>query len=562
MTATPPASHTDRVSRPARGSGSAGRALVRDALACGALTLAWLAAAAVIGIEGDFPLNDDWAYAHSAQVLCETGRLERIGWTWAPIVSHALVGALFCLGFGFSFEVLRASGLLMGWLGVLASYGLCRQLGASRRWALLAAAAVGFNPLYLNLSYTYMTDVPFAALATGSCLLLARGLMRHSAGWLAAGGAVALGAILSRQIGLALPAAFACALMVSRWQRPGRRSVALAAVLLAAAAWVVASSAIFTAGDAEGDYPLHRFLGDMLTRPGFVPETLANGVTAAVYLGLFLSPVVAARLSSRGRGLRLAAALCALALAAFAALGWRMPLGVNVLYDFGVGPPTLAGAYDALERAPGWLWWGITALSLASGLYALVLLVGALTRGPADFAREQARVLLLAFVVLVLLPQIASQNFFDRYLLTPLPAAAALLLALPGRSERAGAVGGALAAALLVGAVAWSVAGTRDYLEHNRARWELIALLLERGAPPDRIEAGLEFEGWRTRDDNAAGRYLRRRGKHEAEFVVAHDARLARYRPLASRSFRRWLPPGIETLTAHRRLAPAGGGEP
>jgi hypothetical protein len=537
-------------------SGSAASALERrrDRLACAALALAWLAPLLVIGFHGDFPLNDDWAYAHTARVWLESGRFERLGWTWAPIVSHSLVGAAFLALLGPGFEALRLSGLCMGLLGVMGVWCLCREVGASRGYAWVAAASVGFNPIYLNLSYTFMTDVPFAALVTWSLVLLARGLARGSPAWTGAGLAVAVAATLSRQIGVATGVAWAAARLAAVRRRPPPWALAAGALAVAGAIWAVGTSGAFSAGGGGGDYSSLHFLRDMLRRPGALRDTLRSSLVAVLDLALFAAPGVAAlAVAARRRVLVGAAAGLLPALLALRAAGVRMPVGGNVLYDLGVGPATLTGAYDALARAPAGLWWGVTALAVASALAACGLVASALAGRAAALRGRPALVMLAVLPVAVLAPQIASRNFFDRYLLTVLPAALALLIGLCG-GARLTRTGGALAALGVAALALWGVLGTRDYLEHHRARWALIGELLERGVPPERLEAGFEFEGWRTRDEHAVTGYLRRRGIYEREFVVSHAARVRRYRPIAQRSFRRWLPPGIETLTAHQRL--------
>lgn len=530
----------------------------RDGLACAALTLAWLAPVLFIGVGGDFPLNDDWAYAHSARSLWETGQLDRVGWTWAPIVTHSLLGAAFVGALGPSFEALRLCSLLLGWLGVLATYALCRELAVPRSLAGLGAASVGFNPLHLNLAYTFMTDVPFTALTAGSLYLLVRGLRRGRPACAVAGLGLALAAALSRQVGLALPAAFAAALLLARSGRLPRAAVAGGGLALAAAGYALASSGLFSAGDAGGDYPISRFLWDMLTRPDFASSSLENAAVAGLYLGLFAAPVSAALLPRAGWRVALGAAIATpLALQLAWQRGRPMPLGGNVLYDLGLGPATLAGAFDAVGRAPAWCWWGVTALALASAFTALGLIGLALARHSAELRRRPELLMLLALPPIHLLPQIASQNFFDRYLIALLPGLVALLLALPGRRGRgrsrpAVALGWGLCLAFAV----FGTLGTRDYLEHHRARWRLIDGLLERGVAPARINGGFEFEGLNAPDPDVLGRFLSRRGIYEDEFVVSHEPAIRGYRVLATASFRRLLPPGTETLTLHRRLGP------
>jgi hypothetical protein len=121
----------------------------------------WGLAAAFVGVEGDFALNDDWAYAHSVRIFLETGVIERVSWTWAAIVTHIWVGALASELFGFSFETLRWTGLFFGLGACVASYALGRALGLTATRSALVAFVLALCPVHFNLSFTFMTDPPF-----------------------------------------------------------------------------------------------------------------------------------------------------------------------------------------------------------------------------------------------------------------------------------------------------------------------------------------------------------------------------------------------------------------
>ena len=85
-----------------------------DIVAVVALSALWAIPLIVIGVHGEFPLNDDWAYTRTTQTLLETGRFERDVWTYAPIHTNVALGVVFSWIFGFSFETLRLSGVCMG----------------------------------------------------------------------------------------------------------------------------------------------------------------------------------------------------------------------------------------------------------------------------------------------------------------------------------------------------------------------------------------------------------------------------------------------------------------
>ena len=136
------------------------------------LGLIWICMVALTNPVGDFPLNDDWAYGYSVRRLLEQGQLRFSDWTGPNLFGQVLWGLLFCLPFGFSFTALRLSTAVLGLVGVLATYGILRELKTSREIAAIAALILACSPIYFVLSLTFMTDVPFTAFAIGIHLLL------------------------------------------------------------------------------------------------------------------------------------------------------------------------------------------------------------------------------------------------------------------------------------------------------------------------------------------------------------------------------------------------------
>ncbi len=530
------------------GSGKVGR---RDVLACAFLSALWWAPLSIIGLHGDFPLNDDFAHAQATRTLLETGRFELSNWTLVPLYTNVALGVAFSSLLGFSFETLRLSSLCMGWFGVLGAYFLSQQAGAGRAPSALGALVFGFNPIYLNLSYTFMTDVPFAALSVWSLLLLARGLRLGSGLALLGGMGFALAAALSRQQGAAIPVALLAALCVARLEG-WRRRIALGVAVLAGAGLFWGASQLFGSGGSRTLQSLAQ-LRKSLFAAGGVGLVGTNALTSVSYLGLFLAPVLALV----GWGMRRASAR---ALVLFGALGTfvaalagrRMPFGFNILYDLGLGPSTLHGALR-LPGAPSWFWWLVTFGALAGGAFCIALLAVGVTTRRSELRRRPEALLLLIFPVLYLAPFLGLANFFDRYLLPVLPCLAALLLTLPGRPAPATRRGCVAALLLLAPLATYAVLGTRDYLEWNRARWALLAPLIERGVPPQGVDGGFEFDGWSGLDPEA--RWSQRlAGREHAEFLLSYvklDARA--YRALDARAYTRLLPPRIEILTLYRK---------
>jgi len=136
----------------------------------------------LVGPGGDFPLNDDWVYATTACTFLEEHQLVRHPFAGPLALVHTLVGRPLHGVFGASFEALRASTLVLAVVTMWAVAKSAAECGASRGIAVLCAATLLANPIFLNLSYTVMSDVSFLALWTLAGLFYLRALaIRRSA---------------------------------------------------------------------------------------------------------------------------------------------------------------------------------------------------------------------------------------------------------------------------------------------------------------------------------------------------------------------------------------------
>ena len=125
----------------------------------------WLVLIAVVPPRADFPLNDDWIYAKVVHHLVETGQYESNPYGDPTFILQAYWGAAFVKLFGFSFDTLRISTLVLGLVAVWSACWCAVEAGLSRRWAFFCGLILLVNPVFMNLSYTFMTDVPLIALS-------------------------------------------------------------------------------------------------------------------------------------------------------------------------------------------------------------------------------------------------------------------------------------------------------------------------------------------------------------------------------------------------------------
>ncbi|MFQ5697641.1 MAG: glycosyltransferase family 39 protein [Myxococcota bacterium] len=529
------------------------------ALAC--LAGLWTIPLLLIGTHGDFPLNDDWAYARTVRALVTTGRFERVPWTWVPLVTQALIGGAFASVAGFSHSALRASGCFMGGLGVLGSYVLCRQAGARPALATLAAATVGLNPVWLNLSYTFMTDVPFATLVTWSLVAGVRAGRLDS--WPALGSAtlLALAAILTRQTGLAIPLAFALSIWAAAPR--SRRAWVLGLVSIGAVVGVYAGvESLLLSREGSKLYTFTDYRQVFLTNPTLLFQIAKNGVVTAIYLGAFLLPVTLLKARRGSAGLLHGAAWAG---ALVAVLGvWRMhlalPPGINVIRNLGLGPVGMRGA-DALPSLGPGLWWILTAAGGAGAGLAAALALRDLAHRWRVGEWSAGRLLLLALPLVYLAPQIARSPYFDRYLMAVLPALVAFVSSAYVGDSPPARWRWAAASTVLAGLAAFGIAGTHDYLERARTKWALCDELFARGISDRQIDAGQEFNGW-FMDFEHPFRTTVRLWVYDDEYVLSASPRREGYRVDARRSYRRWLPPGRESVWVLHRERPPEGDSP
>jgi hypothetical protein len=89
-------------------------------------------------------------------------------------------------------------------------------------------------------------------------------------------------------------------------------------------------------------------------------------------------------------------------------------------------------------------------------------------------------------------------GYFDRYLLPVLAfLLAALAVVLPEDADAASGWRRWCGVGLIVGMGGFAMAGTRDYLEWNRVRWQCARNLIEqREISADDIDGGFEFNRW------------------------------------------------------------------
>ncbi|HEX6136500.1 MAG TPA: hypothetical protein VF059_02505 [Casimicrobiaceae bacterium] len=466
-----------------------------------------LALAAAADPRGEFPLNDDWAFAHSVQWLLAEHRIRVSDWAAMNLLPQTLAGAVVAQIAGFSFSTLRHLTQAVSAAVALLALRWFLTAGLARRDALFATLTVVATPCWLPLADSFMTDLYAMAFALPAATLLYRALRDARPALVAGGAALAAIGVLQRQVVIVVPVAFLVASVAAQWRRPQARALA-AGVLPALVA--IAAEALYYAYLAHGPgVPQAQRFAQGRVLPAFVKIiadgryrewVAANLVTIGLYLGLFAAPFAWWRTWPPGRPGRVAMLGLAAAVAATMALtgSWPPWRGDQVIDAAGIGPFVL---YDAqprglfpLDRGPGVLWY-VAGASAAFGVAAICRAgLLALRRIAKDRATDGAEVLFLCVLIAAYVGPFVITDYFDRYLLFVLP----FVLALMARVETGTPTRLARGVAVLsvVAALALGTMATHDYFAWNRARWDAIRLAGALGATPATLDGGFEYNGY------------------------------------------------------------------
>ena len=527
------------------------------------LSCFWLLWAFVVDPAGEFPLNDDWAYAKPVYYLVEQGRLKLLDWPSMSLIAHVLWGYMVGVLFGFSFTTLRISVICLGAVGLVAFFLLLRHhFDKNRAYKFFCIFVVLSNPLFFSLSYSFMTETPFLAFMLLACYGYFRFTQTGKHGYLLLAVFFSATIVLIRQVGLFVPLAYGLSRTLGERRLRPSCFIPFAMCVLCLIGYnyflVVTGNTYASLGRFSDLF--HLFGEPVILLDRFYVRT---GQTI-LFLGLFLMPVAAiylaehwGELSVKERKDRL---LLVVAFAPFLVRGVaEIPLG-NIIYDLGVGPKTLTDYFHfRLNDHTG------GGVALLSAIRAVAAIGGAglvfccsdrfvdfLEKSKSKRAGVKAWIECFPVVAIALYYPflILFDAFFDRYLLPLIPLFALFLLDSEKKrpSSRAKIRAVSFACAFTAMMLFFSVATTRDYLGWNRLRWRAIDYLTGRGVPYPEIDGGFEYSGWYVSEDDNYKWGKACDYKYRITF-----GELEGYEEIASFSYRRLLPPCRESVYVLRK---------
>ena len=494
-----------------------------DLMAVAAILAGYALALALMPIQHNFSYVDDWVFFRAAERIVDGQGFVPPDFGQMSLVSHAYWGALFGSLLGMNLTVVTAATMVMGLVACLSFYAILRLLGFTPGLSGLGVALMAFNPFFVTLSYSFMTEITFVAFMLLSCLFYLLGIRERGPGirdqgsgirdrssfvlrpssfvMLGLGGLFAALAFLTRQFGLALPVAVLVWLLLARKASWGRA----AAIMGLPVAAVVGYYALVGGGGS----------------------TFSDSQSRNEIMGLFSSLDA---WTHRLKSLSFALPMIGLAAPLFLKVRWWVPAGLMAVVAGGVvaiqgnrrdesvalsahvAEPFDIGQPFRLEFTP--FWWVAAAITvwavfrLAEQAWpGLRTLIGGRRRiEPVEF-------FYLAGIFLLAGTFLARMEIYVRYLLPVIPfVIIAGLKQLEGRSVRQ--LTPTLAVLVITGAVA--IALHLDDYSFLKTRWQAGHDLVAQGVPYTQINNGFTWDSYYLYD-----RALREVGSRDLETLGA-----------------------------------------
>lgn len=470
----------------------------------GILIVLFFVAECLVNPLRNFPLNDDWSYAKSVLIYQFDDKLTIGDWPAMTLFTHILWGYLFTGSFGFSFWMLRISTLVSSLIGLVVLQSLIRKISGNRMVALMGALILFFNPIYFNLSNTFMTDVNFTTLLLLDVYLIHLFFESRKQLLLFWIFLVSVLLVLLRQFGLILPLAFFLACIFiheARWKYSAMAFALFLLVFFALKYYEAYLQRILPG------YAMYKFSGgiDPLSNT-FLEQGIGNFMArykiVLLQIMCFAAPFTMVFLPAQLRRLGLWKSLFLLA-CVMAGCWWMFneePFPFkNIFSNMCLGPESFyQNTQDFMphsysEDFAGWM---KPVKLMLSGLFLAGIICFFWPVAGTRAGRRRPTPFLLFMVLLMLMytaELFITESFFDRYALPVLP----LVLVLTSAYGRKDAPKLTPAWILFPFLFYVAVFGTRDYFTLQEKTWEAYEYLRrEKGVSPERINAGFEINCW------------------------------------------------------------------
>jgi 4-amino-4-deoxy-L-arabinose transferase-like glycosyltransferase len=480
------------------------------------LSVLWIICAIIVNPIGNFPLNDDWAYAKNVFYLSEQGILKYSDWPAMTLISQMLWGAAFCKVFGFSFTILRISVIILGLIGTNLIFVLTNRISNSQKTAIIATLVLCYNPLYFSLSYTFMTEIPFLVAVLFAFYFYIQHLFNPTQKrYLIAATIFSIIATLTRQTGLILPIVFLIGTFILNRKFDRNlvfhiiSAIIVASILYFYVKWLKAS------GNLSSNFSTVNELFRKTNIRDLMYKLWKRSCVLLFYNGLFLLPFSIYIFKSYWINTSFRQKLLLIPLSTLISIPvifiWEYIPVSNILNSYGVGPKVLKDYYWEINIRHSLPQFGWTIINISATIGSS-LIIFYLLSGLINFIRQRGNnenrffnniignktLFNLKFISFGIIAAywtflLLGIFFFDRYYLFFLPFL--ILLFVPAKCINS-KVASYSAFCLLIVYMFFSISSTHDYLSWNKIRWKALNSLTDAGISPNKIDGGFEFNGW------------------------------------------------------------------
>lgn len=463
-----------------------------------------LLAEVLINPIGEFPLNDDWAYAKAIETFTNFGQVRFSDWQAIPFVTQFIAGISITKLFGFSFTLLRLISITSLVATILVFSAILKEFEIKVVYSFIVILCLVFNPLTLSLSNTFLPDTFTLLLSLAAFLFMIRLIkvvsIKNSLAFIL----FSTLATLNRQSGVLLPIAFVIVYFISQPKNVRNFIVGFSPVFIN-----VVSLALFEfIGDRLHKLPANynlqlNHLLSLTAQPNF--EIIKNFayyfITSTIMLGLFILPLTVGNLKIhfqqivRLRSAKIVAcAYLILLITKIIFSTTAFPFVGNMFYHIGVGPIILTGYNTSEIQVVSTLaiivWITFNFIGGISFIFALISIFNKVLTS--DIKRPNLIFKSTILLSILYMTAICFSYANDRYLLYLLPFF--LLLYVTSFNLR---VRLKLFSPIFIVLLFFSIATTHDYFNINRARWKATDSLIQQAhISPNNIDGGFEFNAW------------------------------------------------------------------
>ncbi len=538
------------------------------------LILAWIVLSLLVGIHGEFPINDDWLYAKSVLILRETGTIRLMNIISMTLLSNVIWGSLFTTILGFSFVSLRISTLFISLATIIIFYLLLKELGVKRQLSMFLTFLIIFNPVFFSLSFTFMTENFFLASCLFSAYFYIKYLKKESFTSLIIAVGFSIIATLSRQIALFLPLSFGIALFITSGTKRKTIFSAIIPFFLCILSYAVFYIFLKATNSLPEAFSYHtKIILRTAESPLKAIYILLKNIFYTIYdIGFFLIPILPLIVLNLKKLMRskfwviifLSIILLIPQIIMIFQNINRLPLFWNNIHAGGIGAITVLRLenYDRITFSylPTMFWLIISILSSISGTIfisaAIVKLYEKFTSLKLNRYKVHNSILVFIGLAAIIYWTIFSLSyFFDRYFLILLPFILIIIIQIFDLNHKnTGKIPILLSCLFLCMFACFTVLGTIDFISWNKVRWTALnELMYKEHISPDKIDGGYEFNGWYCYSDRHENRLSDEKWwVRDNEYIVTFGQKTG-YSIYREYSFKRLLPSTTDKLLILKR---------